>query len=383
MAIDLRSVAKRLRKSALVKRLEKRAPEVGHRASEVVRALLPPAVFAEAASRGNGFASWRPPPSVAPAAYDADPALGLAAHLGQLVHKRLGQLVQTIDFADAEDPVEALHDLRVASRRLRAFVQVFEPLLDPAIATHVSKPLRRVTRAAGELRDLDVQMALMEARLPAQGTDATRAALEHLLEGVHGRRDDVKAHAQRRLRKVKRKDVSVGVAAVLGEVVARLPATPEETATLAWSLLEPHVARVEADEKPLSVDAPPEAFHRLRISIKKLRYALELVAPLLGTDRDIIKHAESLQELLGTHHDLFVIAGLEEEERRRLEAHGRKTLPFGLGVLRGELEAEERELVQRFEAMRAAPGYYRHRVQAALSRFASRPPSSNPGPNLA
>jgi CHAD domain-containing protein len=216
---------------------------------------------------------------------------------------------------------------------------------------------------------VDVQIALVEARVPAQSTDVARSALEHLLERIDGRRDEVQAYAQRRLRKVKRRDLGVGVAAALGEVVARLPASSTEAAQLAWKLLEPLVEGVEQHDKDVGSASTPTALHELRISIKKLRYALELVAPLLGADqRELIKRAESLQELLGTHHDLFVIAGLMDDERRKLEERGRKTLPFGLTVLRGELEAEERDLVQRFEATRAAPGYFREKIQAALSR---------------
>jgi CHAD domain-containing protein len=369
VAIDLRAVAKRLRKSALVRKLG-RDSIVPHRARDIVRALLPPAQQAARPSSPPARPSSPPVPDSAPrpepaAAEDTN----LAAHLGQIVHKRLERLVETFDFAECEDAVEALHDLRVSSRRLRAFVQLFEPLLDATIAQHVGKPLRRVTRAAGELRDLDVQIALVQERVPLQVTDGARAALEHLLERIDGRRDEVQAHAQRKLRKVKKKDIAVGVAAALGEVVARLPASPEDTAELAWMLLEPLVDSVEEHEKNVGSASAPAALHELRISIKKLRYALELVAPLLGGEqRTLIKRAEALQELLGTHHDLFVIGGLMDDERRKLEGHGRKTLPFNLTVLRGELDAEERDLVQRFEASRAAPGYFREKIRAALSR---------------
>src|SRR4051812_41121862 len=54
-------------------------------------------------------------------------APSLSDHLAKIVHKRLSQLEEVKHFETAEDPVEAVHDLRVASRRLRAFVDVFEP----------------------------------------------------------------------------------------------------------------------------------------------------------------------------------------------------------------------------------------------------------------
>ena len=362
MAIDFRTVAKKLRKSALVRGLRREAPAVRSRARGLLQSFLPGAIVVPE----DPF-DGRPPRD--PATAGSVVAPGLAAHLGQVVHKRLGQLVETIDFVEKDDAVEALHDLRVASRRLRAFVKLFEPLLDPPIVAHVGKPLRRVTRAAGELRDIDVQLSLIEERVSAQTTDAARAALEHLLERVHGRRSGVEAHARRKLRKVRPVDLSVGVAAALGEVVARLPPSPGDAARLAWTLLDPIVDEMDVHDRAAGSGAPPEALHRLRISVKKLRYALELVAPLLGEDqRELIKRAETLQELLGSHHDLHVISGLMDDERAKLEERGRKTLPFGLTVLRGELEAEERALVLRFEETRAAPGYFRDRIQSALAR---------------
>jgi CHAD domain-containing protein len=362
VAIDLRSVAKRLRKSSLMRGIRRDGPAVTNAARDIIRALLP--------------ASGQSAPVVpidAPAPRSATENVGegqpgLAAHLGQVVHKRIGQLVETMDFTAHEDQVEALHDLRVASRRLRAFVMVFEPILDRRIVLHVGKPLRRVTRAAGELRDLDVQIELVTARIPRQTTDAARAALEHLLERIADRRVGTLSRVKRRLRKVRLDDLSVGMAAALGETVARLPASPAELSRLAWSLLEPLVEDMERNDAAVVGDPPPsEALHELRISIKKLRYALELFQPLLGEDqKELVKRASSIQEHLGTHHDLFVISGLMLDERRQLEERGRQTLPFGLTVLRGELEAEEREIVSVFQSERPAHGYFRQRILAAL-----------------
>jgi CHAD domain-containing protein len=364
VAIDLRAVAKRLRKSGLLRNLRKEAPAARDRARGIITALLPSPLT----SRPPPFES-RNPARNGNGASNVELSAGLAAYLGQMVHKRLGQLAGTLDFDEQDDPIEALHDLRVASRRLRAFVKVFEPLLEPSIAAHVGKPLRRVTKAAGELRDIDVQMHLIDARMSAQTTDATRAALELLLERLHGRRDAVKAHAKRRLRKVRQSDLNVGVAAALGEVVARLPASSSEAARLAWTLLEPILDDMDAHDRAAGPASPPDKLHELRISIKKLRYALELVGPLLGEEqRELVKKAESLQELLGTYHDLNVIAGLMEDARRELEARGRKTLPFGLSVLRGELDAEERALVDEFQTIRMPPGYFRERVRSALEK---------------
>jgi CHAD domain-containing protein len=358
--MDLRAVAKKLRSSAFLRRI-RRGPKVGGAAREIVRALLAtPPVAARAVSIGR-----RPRP---PARVEGDPPASLSAHLGHIVHRRLGQLSECLSFADAEDPVEALHDLRVASRRLRAFIGLFEPMLERRIVVHVEKPLKRITRGVSELRDIDVHVKDIEERVRAQTTDAGRAALEHLLERLASERLQAEAHARKRLRKVDPDEVNVGVCAALGETVARLPESSAEEAELTWKLIEPLVLGAERAEPPLE-GASAEALHRFRIALKKLRYGLELIEPLLGEDHgELARRAASLQELLGAHHDLSVIGALVDDERQKLEARGRKTLPFALTTFRGDLESEERALAERFRAERTEPGHFRNRIRAALEK---------------
>jgi CHAD domain-containing protein len=284
------------------------------------------------------------------------------------VHRRLGQLAENLAFAGSADPVEALHDLRVASRRLRAFVGLFEPILERRLVAHVKKPLKRITRGVSALRDLDVHISELDERLGAQTTDAGRAGVEHLLERLSEQRAEEERHAQKRLRKVSADDINVGICAALGETVARLPESAAEEAELAWALVEPLVTGAEQGEPPVE-GASAEQLHRYRIALKKLRYGLELIEPLLGDDHgELAKRAAGLQDLLGTHHDLAVIGALVDDEREKLAAHGRKTLPFALTTFRGDIEVEERAVAERFRVERTAPGFFRERIRAALEK---------------
>ena len=86
----------------------------------------------------------------------------LLLHLRGLLDKRLHQLVHSRHFTRADDPAEALHDLRVASRRLRAFGDVFHGVLGAKAHARTDQALKRVTQAAGAVRDWDVQIALTE-----------------------------------------------------------------------------------------------------------------------------------------------------------------------------------------------------------------------------
>src|SRR5262245_32366822 len=111
-------------------------------------------------------------------------------HLTTTVDKRLKQLIRHSAPFEAEDPVEAIHDLRVASRRLRAFLAVFEPRLGGSTRKRARKPLKRLTGAIRALRDLDVHAALLRAHRDAVDDASARAAVEHLISNVAIRRDE-------------------------------------------------------------------------------------------------------------------------------------------------------------------------------------------------
>jgi CHAD domain-containing protein len=65
---------------------------------------------------------------------------------------------------EGTDP-EALHDMRVASRRLRAAISVFAPAFPPKQIVPIEREICRVTDALGAVRDADVQIAFMEGLL--------------------------------------------------------------------------------------------------------------------------------------------------------------------------------------------------------------------------
>ena len=119
----------------------------------------------------------------------------LGAHLSELLDKRLARLVACRRFSTKSDPAATLHDLRVASRRLRAFGDVFRGKIAERARERADAPLKRVTRAAGRVRDWDVQIGLVEAQLPGCATDAERATLEYVLE--HFDCERVRATAER------------------------------------------------------------------------------------------------------------------------------------------------------------------------------------------
>ena len=292
----------------------------------------------------------------------------LADHLGKLVEKRLDQLSRNRNFKTADDPVEAVHDLRVASRRLRAFVDVFRPLLDTDVYESTEKPLRRITRAARSLRDLDIHEKLLVDQIDKAASDAERAALEHLLEALELGRTRAERRAEKRVGKVDFSELQVSVSAALGETVARLPHDPEGTAALAGKLIEPLIEQAARDRPADDGLEYPDEMHQLRIDLKKLRYGLELFEPTFGNRySELYECVEKLQDLLGRHHDLVVLCDVVERQAEKLRRKDRQTLLVGLDTLHTELMRERRELLARYRTEGFEPPWWESSVRNALT----------------
>ncbi len=84
------------------------------------------------------------------------------------------------------DNVEAVHDMRVATRRLRAALEVFEPCFPHKRRRKALKKVKALADALGERRDADVEIAMLEGLLD-EAAEADRGAVLALIEGLRVR----------------------------------------------------------------------------------------------------------------------------------------------------------------------------------------------------
>jgi CHAD domain-containing protein len=272
----------------------------------------------------------------------------LDEHLRSILEKRLAQLGDALEQARrarGAESVEAVHDLRVASRRLRAFGVTFRELIPDKTRRRLEQKLKRVTRAVGALRDLDVQLELVEGRLGAAETELACGALEHLLELLELRRAKGYRRAERRLGAVQLGAISRHVHRASRAVSDGL--SERDAEAYALSVLDGLVADA-AEQMPTDGAEDPERLHRLRIDVKELRYALELFEPMLGARFEALyARATALQEVLGAYHDLVVLAEVVTERRAELRERGRDALAGGLDDALEALTAERQAVLAR------------------------------------
>ena len=201
------------------------------------------------------------------------------------------------------DP-ENLHFHRVAARRARAFIDATRAFVDPDWRRALSDDLGRLGQVTGPVRDLDVLLEHVSAEIGGL-LEADRAGAQSLR---------ARLEEERTVRQEELLDVLDG--AQYRVLLARLRVPPRLAAGVEHVRLG-RVARKEFRRLAKSVDRlgkrPSDAaVHRLRIRLKRARYAAELASPHGAAERRFIDDAKSLQDLLGEYQDAIVA-----EERLR------------------------------------------------------------------
>ena len=213
------------------------------------------------------------------------------------------------------EDIEELHDMRVATRRMRAAFDVFsQAFLPRALKKHL-KGLRRTGRRLGQVRDLDVfidKARRYQETLPAEQRLALEPLLNTWADSREAARQELVAYLQSsRYQAFKEKFyefVSTPGAGALPSP-AEMPG-PYLVRDAAPALIYARLAGVRAFDAILP-QATLEQFHALRIEFKKLRYTLEYFREVLGEDvKAVINEIKKLQDHLGDLNDANVASGI-------------------------------------------------------------------------
>jgi CHAD domain-containing protein len=211
---------------------------------------------------------------------------------------------------------DALHDFRVALRRLRTWLRAFRPELDDTVGRGTPRRLRRLSQRSGLARDLEVQVlwlthptvrlgplatgaaASLATRLESERAGALTKALEEIAESLP--RAGSKLDKQ-----LRRYEVLVPLDASRDEpsmAVAMGRLLREGTALVRLTL-----DRVTAAEQALEA-------HQARLAVKHLRYLLESMGTVHRGGPGAADRLAGMQDALGVLHDRHVLAARVAEE---------------------------------------------------------------------
>jgi CHAD domain-containing protein len=192
---------------------------------------------------------------------------------------------------------ESLHQMRVATRQLRAILRAAGPLLVPEWADSLQNELRWLGQLLGPARDLDVQLAYF--REESAALDARdRRPLAQFITHLETERNNAHGILLNELKSARYLNLIRRLQQTAHDVVViETTITLDDLAKSAFKNLRKSIQRLGTSPNDVTL-------HQIRIKIKRARYAAELAEPTVGKAATrFIRRACALQDILGRHQD--------------------------------------------------------------------------------
>jgi CHAD domain-containing protein len=236
-----------------------------------------------------------------------DPRSDQQAWLAEVVQVRFDEVVGYCSPALSTNDIDGIHDMRVATRRLRTVLRDFEEINGKLPLKRTRKDLKKLSDMLGSVRDQDVAVLALEDFLTETETEKIKTGIEALIRETRELRQEAHLDLSKTfsLRSVENlREIFKSATDADIDPDSSRPATIEaagrkligarfdELLELGQNIFDPH------DNK---------ALHKLRIAAKRLRYAIELFAACLGGSiLPFAKEVAKLQSRLGEVHDCDV-----------------------------------------------------------------------------
>lgn len=240
-----------------------------------------------------------------------DDPLTLAAR--KVVGQQVVKIKANVEGAREDVDPEYLHDLRVASRRLRSALRLFAAEFGTQRAESLRVELGWIARQLGSVRDVDV--FIVNLRDQARRLDDGGAVTDVLVDALSRRRQPERSALEAALGSGRLRGLLRRLEALAGSPPPRtVGGVPVGTvAQRAPALIKKAQKRVLKLGRAITPDSPAADLHRLRILFKRLRYACEFFReafadPATGEDplADYIEAMVRFQDCLGEHQDAVV-----------------------------------------------------------------------------
>jgi len=222
---------------------------------------------------------------------------------------------------DDRSDAEALHDFRVALRRLRSWIRAFQVELHGSIKKKHRLRLRTLSHEAGVARDAQVHVAWLRA-VDEELRPRERAGAEWLLTRLTAQQDTADASLRSTVAEMYDAEVS-GLGEDLAVYTVRVDLRKPVPAPTLRQAISPLILTQAAAlrERLAGVQSIQDqaVAHAARIAGKRLRYLLEPIGDAVQGAPELVKRLRALQDTIGEMHDVHVMA---EEVIRAAEEAG-------------------------------------------------------------
>ncbi len=296
---------------------------------------------------------------------------------------RLQALTQEIEGVRKSEDIEYIHRMRVASRRLRSGFALFSECLPHKQFAGWEKQVKRITRSLGAARDTDVQLdfllKFLDGLAEVEGGRAFRPGIDRFVLRLQQRRQQLQAEVIQALDHLQTSQTldEMGEALRQALVQARLSQTIAHSPYVYQRANSEILLRLEELLSYESYIYQPEhiaELHAMRIAAKRLRYTMEMFAPLYpGGLKEPLRAARAVQEMIGDIHDCDVWAQalplfLEKERARAVEylGHARSFKRLTAGLLYLQQDRQQRRAARYQEFIKFWNGTQKQAVWQGL-----------------
>ncbi|NUR87693.1 MAG: CYTH and CHAD domain-containing protein [Nonomuraea sp.] len=255
---------------------------------------------------------------------------------GQVV---LDYLQSQVDALLSQDPRvrqaedDAVHQMRVASRRLRSALKAFKTVVTDTVP--LQEELKWLGGVLGEARDLEVIRARFGRHLDTLEPELVTGPIQDRLgRDLHEREQEAYARIKDVLSGERYYALLNSLDALVAEPALRKPAGKPAQATLTGVAAANWARVTKAYDIAQAIEEEDEreiAMHDVRKAAKRARYTAEALRPALGKPMGrLAKHAEAVQEVLGFHQDGVVAQETLAKEAESAREAGEDTFTYGL-----------------------------------------------------
>ncbi len=206
-----------------------------------------------------------------------------------------------------KDDAEALHDFRVALRRLRTHLETHKDYLGRRRANKMRRSLSELVSATNTSRDLEVQREWIEQQMRGERvSQIQREGLQLILAEFYGNSQNGTSRSE--LDPIKSRFAKIGDKFTRPRWSLPESSGPNDgIVAVTRAALRKHAAKLR-DQLGLieSVDSV-RATHRARLALKRLRYILEPLAKIIPDAHDLLGEFKTMQDTLGSLRDLQIL----------------------------------------------------------------------------
>jgi CHAD domain-containing protein len=230
-------------------------------------------------------------------------------HIRSYIGKQIEDLTAHLQTAGQAQSTDAVHDTRVCIKRIRAFLKVLDlKRKNRAVRRLLKKELGAVFKAAGRLRDTEVQLSLLKD-------------YENLLDQHYSflekRLDEKIGNSRRKLREIVSERKEGFLLNLHQEIINETDGLADKN--IIRSIRDFLVSAIEKNKKN-SQRFTPKALHKQRVLLKEIRFCLEMtndMIPELHADVQIPAIKE-MEDILGGWHDYTILSKTVEKQMQKL-----------------------------------------------------------------